>query len=293
MPLAAERSVPLSRKRRWSLPTVDHGIKLFCFTASYVAALGLELLHQFWPRKAVRAFSLLFGFAGLVAQTLFLMRPYPTISREYGLMLFLAWILAIFYLIGSLHHHRLAWGVFVLPLILGFIGVGRLFDPGENAPQFDLEKLPSMEGAWGKIHVGLLILAAVGVSVAFLASLMYLFQARRLRNKTLPTAGFRLLSLERLEAMNRRAVTFAFPLLTLGMVIGGVLMFQGEHPPVSWSDLRILSALLAWAAVAVMLYLHFGHHLAGRQVALLTVVTFAFFVVCLLLPHDFPQGGPP
>ncbi len=266
-------------------------IKFFCFAASYAVAFALELLHQFWPRRSVRAVSLGFGFAGLLAQTLFLMEKQPALSWQYGLLLFLAWILAVFYLIGSLHHVRIAWGVFVLPLVLSLIGLGRAFDLGDNTPRFRIEELLSMDDAWGRIHGGLLFFAAVGVCVAFLASLMYLFQARRLRNKTLPTAGFRLLSLERLEAMNRRAITFAFPLLTIGVLIGAVLIYQTADPRVGWTDPRVLSTLILLVAFAVMFYIRYGLHLAGRQVALWTIVTFALFVVCLLLPHAVRQGG--
>ena len=50
--------------------------------------------------------------------------------------------------------------------------------------------------------------------------MMYLFQAHRLRAKTPPGQGLRLLSLERLEAMNRRAVYLSFPLLTAGVIAG-------------------------------------------------------------------------
>src|SRR4029077_11164785 len=97
-----------------------------------------------------------------------------------------------------------------------------VFDPGDSTPRFRIEDILSIS----QIHAWLLLLAAVGICVAFLASLMYLIQAQRLRSKKLPTAGFRLLSLERLEDMNRRAITFAFPLLTIGVLIGAVLMYQ-------------------------------------------------------------------
>ncbi len=268
-------------------------IKFFCFAASYSVAFVLELLFHVWPHRWLRALSIGFGFAGLLAQTLFLVDKQPDISRQYGLLLFLAWILAIFYLIGSLHHIRIAWGVFVLPLILALIGLGRLYDLGSDTPRFRIDALLSVDHAWDSIHGWVLVLAAVGVSVGFLASLMYLFQAHRLRNKALPTPGFRLLSLERLEAMNRRAITFAFPLLTIGMLLGAVLMYQNADTLVGWTDPRVISTVILWLTFAVLLYLRYGFHLTGRQVALLTIVTFALFVVCLLLPHGVRQGGEP
>ena len=75
------------------------------------------------------------------------------------------------------------------------------------------------------------------------------------------------------------------------MLIGAVLMYQNAHSLVGWTDPRVLGTLLLWLTFAVMLFVRFGLHLAGRQVALLTIVTFALFVVCLLVSHPLRQGG--
>ncbi|MGH7170382.1 MAG: cytochrome c biogenesis protein CcsA, partial [Gemmataceae bacterium] len=122
----------------------------------------------------------------------------------------------------------------------------------------------------------------------FLASLMYLVQAHRLRAKTLPGHGLRLGSLERIEAMNRRAIVLAFPLLTAGMIVGLVLMLQENLS--GWSDPRVLASVVLWLTFALLLYLRFGYHLRGRPVALLTILTFVLLVGCLALPH-WGQGG--
>ena len=102
-------------------------VTILCFLASYTAALILELLYQVRPLRTVRWLALGFGAAGLVAQTIFLAVQRPPLIWQYGWMLFLAWILAIFYLIGSVHHRRLSWGLFVLPLVLGLVGLGAAF----------------------------------------------------------------------------------------------------------------------------------------------------------------------
>src|SRR5205085_3539109 len=122
---------------------------------------------------------------------------------------------------------RLAWGVFVLPLVLGLVGLAAAFGRPEGAPR---QAVPARDWSvqddrfWALVHAGALFLAAVGLCVGFLASLMYLVQARRLRAKRPPGRGLRLLSLERLEAMNRRAITAAFPLLTVGIVLVAALL---------------------------------------------------------------------
>src|SRR5262249_55544818 len=107
--------------------------------------------------------------------------------------------------------------------------------------------------------------------------------------KTPPGRGLRLLSLERLEAMNRRAVVLAFPLLTAGVLAGVVLLVRGSDA-VGWTDPRVLGTLALWAAFAVLLVLRFGHHLRGRQVALLTILAFAMLLVCLAIAHPLATG---
>jgi ABC-type transport system involved in cytochrome c biogenesis permease subunit len=143
---------------------------------------------------------------------------------------------------------------------------------------------------WAVVHALLLLLATVGVCVGFLASAMYLYHAHRLRAKMPPGHGLRLLSLERLEQMNRRAIVWAFPLLTAGMLAGAILIFQGSDR-VSWSDPRVISTGILWVAFALLIYLRFAVHLRGRQVALLTILAFFMLLVCIILSHPLREGG--
>jgi ABC-type transport system involved in cytochrome c biogenesis permease subunit len=273
--------------------------RILCFAASYAAALALDALYQFRPRPVVRLLSVGFGAAGLLAHTLFLAAQRPALAWQFGWMLFLAWILAIFYLYGTLHHARFAWGVFVLPLVLALVGLAAAFGRPEGAPRQDVPAGWSVQDDrfWALVHAAALFAAAIGLCVGFLASLMYLVQARRLRTKVPPGRGLRLLSLERLEAMNRRAVTAAFPLLTVGIVLGAALLFQSADRLAGWSDPRVLATGVLWVVFALMLFLRYGYHLRGRQVALLTIATFLLLLGCLTLAHPVGQaagqGGAP
>jgi ABC-type transport system involved in cytochrome c biogenesis permease subunit len=269
-------------------------ITVVCFGASYAVALALELVQLLWPRPVQHLLAVLFAAAGLLAHTLFLAVQRPPARDPYGSLLLLAWILAIFYLYGSIHHRRFAWGVFVLPVLLGLIFLAVLSGRpvGSASTGWSLFSLEA-EAYWRILHVTLFILAAVGVCVAFVASVMYLVQARRLKAKMLPGQGLRLLNLERLEEMNRRAITWAFPLLTGGLLIGGVQMFYEGAELSRWSDLRILSTLMLWLVFAIVLYLRYGYHLRGRRVALLTIMAFCLFLLTLVTQHSFPAGGSP
>src|SRR5262249_28789636 len=136
------------------------------------------------------------------------------------------------------------------------------------------------------VHGVLLLLASVGVCVGFVASVMFLVQARRLKAKMLPGHGLRLLSLERLETMNRRAVLLAFPLLTAGLLVGVGLLLQSERAT-AWDSVKIYSTVGLWLVFGILLYLRYGAHTSGRRVAVLTIVAFVLLVVSLVTVHPF------
>jgi len=268
-------------------------ITVLCFGASYAVALALELLRQWRPRPLLRLLALAFGCAGLVAHTVFVIIQPLELASPFGSLLFLAWILAVFYLFGSVHRRSLAWGLFVLPLVLGLVLLAVLFpEPRERMSG----ALASFHGErfWGLVHGTLILLAAAGMCVGFLASVMYLVQVHRLRKKAAPSRGMKLLSLERLEQMNRRALGLAFPLLTAGLLVGIGLMRHGGEALGDWSSPKVLGALGLWLVFAILVYLRYGFRARGRQVALLTVVAFALLLVTLAAPvHPFVQAGMP
>jgi ABC-type transport system involved in cytochrome c biogenesis permease subunit len=280
------------------MPEVVARITILCFAASYLAALALELAQCLRPRPIQRWTSLGFGIAGLLAHTLYMLVQPISLTTPNGSFLFLAWILAIFYLYGSIHHRKLAWGLFVLPLVLGLVLLSRMAPAAARDAAFGESLLallsPRGERFWGMIHGCLVLLAAVGVCVGFVASVMYLVQVYRLRAKLPPGQGVRLWSLERIENMNRRAILWAFPLLTAGLLVGVALQLQGGEPFSSWSNPKILGTVALWLVFTILLYLRYGLHARGRQVAVLTVLAFAILVFALASPvHPFVRGGSP
>ncbi|CAN5555600.1 hypothetical protein BH11PLA2_BH11PLA2_05920 [soil metagenome] len=266
---------------------ISQGITHACFGLSYLVALGLELLRLRYPKAGLRTTGLVFGFAGLFAQTVYLAVHHPTPAAPYGSLLLLAWVLAVFYFYGALHHTKQAWGIFVLPVVIGLITLSYFLlnaTPGSDIPIPDWlhgEKL------WGAIHGYLLLLAAVGVSIGFLASVMYLVQARRLRTKSLSRGGLSLLNLERLESMNRRAVNIAVPLLTAGLILGGLLLRKEANATENWLSIKVLGTTGLWIVCVLLLYLRYAVHVPGRRLAILTIIAFALLVTVLAATHPY------
>jgi ABC-type transport system involved in cytochrome c biogenesis permease subunit len=262
-------------------------VTVFCIIASYTLALFWELLHLWLGWAWLRVLALLSAVAGLVAHTAFLYSKQPPLIWQFSWMLFVSWVLAVFYLTGAVHYRRSSWGVFVLPVVIGFSGLAVLFGQPTERGLWTTQPTHTL---WGPVHGILLLLASVGVSVGFLASTMYLLQAYRLRTKTTPGTGLQLLSLERLETMNRRAIWMAFPLLTAGMLAGVVLLAGSEM--VGWRDPRVISTLVLWVVFAVVLFLRVASFLKARQVAMMTIVAFFLMLWCLVLSHNqTPMGG--
>jgi ABC-type uncharacterized transport system permease subunit len=281
------------------------GITFFCIEASYAVALAVELVYLFRPRPVQRLLGTASGMAGLLAHTLLLARtlfladePYSLASQT-GSLLFLSWILAVFYLYGSIHHRRFSWGVFILPVVLGLVVLAGLFGADSEAPSAKALgggpqlSLGSWSVDWGLIHGALLLLAAVGVCVGFVASVMYLVQVRRLKAKVLPGHGIKLLSLERLEEMNRRAIVLSFPLLTAGLLVGVALMLQEGDGFAGLRRVKIVSTIILWVVFAILLYLRYGINARGKRVAFMTIVAFGLLVFTLVSAHHFgPEGLP-
>src|SRR4051812_34872506 len=92
------------------------GITHACFGLSYLAAFLLELARIAWPGRGWRVAGVAFGIAGLFAHTVYLAYHEASLAAPYWSLLLLAWVLALFYLYGSLHR-RQAWAVFVLPVV--------------------------------------------------------------------------------------------------------------------------------------------------------------------------------
>jgi ABC-type transport system involved in cytochrome c biogenesis permease subunit len=261
------------------------GVTHVCFGLSYLFALGLELIQQARPGRGVRIAGVAFGVAGLFAHTIFLVVHEPNPASAYGSLLLLAWVLAVFYLYGTLHHRSQAWGLFVLPVVLVLVWLSFAFYRQDAASG----SWYSGEHVWGAVHGILVLAASVGITVGFLASLMYLVQARRLRMKRNPFGGLRLLSLERLETMNRRAINLAFPLLTVGLLLG-VLQVPSAEGTTNWTDPKVLSTIGLWVVALLLLYLRYGAHLPARRLALLTIASFGLMLITLIASHPFATG---
>ena len=271
------------------------GISLLCFGASYAVAWLGEVARLLVRSTAATVVALLFVLAGFLAHTLYLgyraveLSASP-LSSSFDWCLVAAWLLMSAYLYLSWYFPKAPLGVYVLPLVVALVIGAALADRTPFAPT-------QASRVWGITHGVFLLLGCVAVMVGFVAGLMYLIQARRLKRKLPPSPGIRLPSLEWLEKVNSRVVVLSALMIGIGFFAGVILNVverggQGELP---WSDPVIWSSglMLAWLLAAAVFNAVYRPSRRGRKVAYLTVASLLFLVIALatLLLVNTEHGG--
>jgi ABC-type transport system involved in cytochrome c biogenesis permease subunit len=131
-------------------------------------------------------------------------------------------------------------------------------------------------------------------AVAFCLSITYLLQERQLKTKRKGDLFRRLPSLETLDELNHRFVTWGFALFTLGLITGSFLAKEMWGALWSWEPVQIWS-MVTWLLYAVLLQARtVGWR--GRKAARLTILCFvvlaaSFLGVNLVFPGKHGTPG--
>ena len=131
------------------------------------------------------------------------------------------------------------------------------------------------------LHVGLVLAAFAGFTLAAALSALYLWQERRLKRHEATILRLRAPALARLDDLAARTTTVALPALTLGIVVGIVrLRDRGGG-----FDALMAVTLLTWAVYCGYLGLRYLAGWRGRRAAYLLLAGVALVaVVRLALP---------
>ncbi|MGH0031772.1 MAG: cytochrome c biogenesis protein CcsA [Myxococcota bacterium] len=233
-----------------------------------VAAAGLALRHRTSLRSAV---ALLIGAVGLHALSFSLLHtadPTPPLTDTPTAISFMAWVGAAAFLLLLLRF-RIA-GLVALVAPVAFVSV---FYAVLRLPHAQ----PAEVGAGSVPHAHVL-LASAGLALlglAGIAGVLFLTEHGRLKRKRPLFRGTSLPSLEALDRVNAFALATGLPLLTLGVVTGGLWTFDlkgtlySGTPHETW-------CLVAWAIYAVLAVLRFGARLGARRCAVSAAVGFVF-----------------
>jgi ABC-type uncharacterized transport system permease subunit len=177
-------------------------------------------------------------------------------------------LLALAFLVVYWRYRTVSLGVFILPICF-LLGLVPAFRPGQESTPF-----PLLHTGWIFLHVALLLAAYAALVLSLLASLLYLIQERRLKQKS-PTLTW-LPPLETTDQIALKALLFGLPCMTAGLLIGS-LIAQATVGASYFRDPKILLALAMWLVYIAMIYLRRIAGLRGRRAVYLS--SFVFLVV--------------
>jgi ABC-type uncharacterized transport system permease subunit len=181
---------------------------------------------------------------------------------------FLGLLLALAFLVVYWRYKTVSLGIFILPICF-LLGLLPAFHPGQESTTF-----PVLNTGWIFLHVALLLAAYAALLLSLLASLFYLIQERRLKQKS-PTFPW-LPPLETTDQIALKALLFGLPCMTAGLLIGS-LIAQATVGISYFRDPKILLAFAMWLVYIAMIYIRRHAGLRGRRAVYLS--SFVFFVV--------------
>src|SRR5436190_5102510 len=127
------------------------------------------------------------------------------------------------------------------------------------------------------LHVGLVLVAFAGFTLAAGLSALYLWQERRLKRREASILRRPAPSLATLDRLAGRTVAVSLPALTLGIAVGGARLAR-DHLSV---DALVVATVVTWVVWAAYLVLR-GLGSTGRRSAYLALAGFALVVVVRL-----------
>jgi ABC-type uncharacterized transport system permease subunit len=129
------------------------------------------------------------------------------------------------------------------------------------------------------IHVGLMLAALAGLTLAAGLAGLYLWQERRLKQRDASLLRLRLPPLESLDRLSARTAAISLGVLTAGIVVGLASFDSGDF------DLPMAVTLAIWVLYATGLVLRRELGLHGRRFAIVLLAGFVLVAIVLPLTH--------
>ena len=179
------------------------------------------------------------------------------------------------FLIFSLFREIRWLGIYVTTVVLLTLGLAVKVLYTEAA-----QLVPALKSYWLLIHVSAAVICGGAFTIAAGVTIAYLIQDRRLRRTpegAEPPAS-RLPSAERLELLNYKILTFAFPLWTFAVVSGAIWAesawgrYWGWDPKETW-------AFITWVIYAAYLHARTTAGWRGRRAAWISLIGFLAFLI--------------
>jgi len=204
----------------------------------------------------------------------------PVGVRELESILGLA-IVALFFVVWWIYD-AISLGVFALPITFFVVFVPAL------GPDRYVFPSNGVRMSWLVAHIAALLAAYAALGFSLLASVLYLLQERRLKKKRkaggdswwLPLDW--LPPLDTLERIAHATLEFGFPCMTVGLLIGAVLVQESALGAAYFRDPKVVASFLLWAIYVALLFVRRSAGLRGRRAAYLSGAVFLVMLAVLM-----------
>lgn len=269
-------------------------ISVTCFFTSYLVVLVLELLRLLGRIPGRGLMVVVMTTIGLFTHIVYLLlRAMESPAQDAALWatwfdwsLLLALVLAICFFVFYLRRPDTVVSFFFLPAVMAMIALAVIV---RDQPPFDRSEATEV---WRNVHGLAMMAGSVAVLFGFLASVMYLFQSRRLKQHRAGSA-LRLPTLETLGRLSRQSLVFSTIAVAIG-VVAGVVMNLNRWGKVGWTDGGVLlsSLLLLWLIGATFMEQLYVPVSRGRKAIYLTLASLGFLILAMVgvLSTEHGQG---
>ena len=162
-------------------------------------------------------------------------------------------------------------GAFVVPLAWTMLVVSLSHD--RSIPHL----APALQSYWMSIHVPVMFLSYAAFANAFALGMAYLIQQRQIKSKRPSELSYQLPPLEDIDRLIYAIIAVAFPVLTLGVMLGARWAYDAWGRYWGW-DPKETWALITWLVYLVYLHMRLMVGWRGRKSVYLSM---AGFVVVL------------
>jgi HemX protein len=240
---------------------------LFVSTVCFLVAIGHAVLEMrggvFQPMR----FNFFAVGLGFIFQTAFLsMRGHALgrcpISNLFEVIIFVAWSVALFYMVVGTAYRLSLMGAFTAPMVV-LLQLFALLAPIDRPHQQKLRP-----NSWLEFHASISLVAYGAFALACIAGVMYLVQERQLKTHHLHSIFYHLPPLTDLFAAITRLLWWGFALYTLGLISG---FFVAE--PLPWA--QIICAIGVWILYGLILQGRYLCWFAPKRVAALCIIGFS------------------
>jgi ABC-type uncharacterized transport system permease subunit len=186
------------------------------------------------------------------------------LDNFYGTLNFCAFLVALVFLFVESRFHFHGTAIAMFPLVFLMTLVAALERPVATWPNV------GVRDAWLMVHIILVLAGYAALLLTATASLFYLVQERRLKNKQSSSWLEKMPPLATLDNMISTSMNLGFVLLTLGVIFA--VTWASTESGTRWlADPKILLSFFTWALCLLMIVLRASAGWRGRKAALMAL----------------------